>query len=91
MNKKSGFKKVLSSLIIATGLLVISAPSYSEDMSERSNERQEARDTRQGGRDQARDIKAACKEGDQSNAKCRQIKRDVKQESRDSARDIKKN
>ena len=32
MNKKIGFKDVVSSLIIATGLLAMSAPSYSESM-----------------------------------------------------------
>ena len=60
MNKKNGFKGVVSSLIIATGLLAMSAPSYSESMYERSNERQGARNTRQSGREQARDVKATC-------------------------------
>jgi len=55
----------MTTLIIATALLATSAPSYSKGMSERSNERQEARDTRQGGREKARDVKAACKEGDE--------------------------
>jgi hypothetical protein len=91
MNKINGFKDVVSSLIIATGLLAISAPGYSESMSERSGERQQGRDIKQGGRDMARDAKAACKEGDEkSRPECRQLKRDVKQKSRESARDIKK-
>ena len=89
MNNKKSFKDVVSSLIIAAGLLAMSAPSYSESMSDRSGDRQEARDTKQEGREQARDAKAACKEGDESRAECRQEKRDVKQESRDTARDLK--
>jgi hypothetical protein len=92
MNKINGFKDIVSSLIIATGLLAISAPSYSEDMSGRSGERQQGRDIKQGGREVARDAKAACKEGDEkSRPECRQQKRDIKQESREKARDIKKN
>ena len=91
MNKKIGFKDVVSSLIIATGLLAMSAPSYSESMIGRSDERQGARDTKQEGREQARDTKAACKEGDKSRSDCRQEKRDVKQKSRETARDIRRN
>lgn len=90
MNKKNAFKDVITTLIIATGLLATSVPSYSEDMGERSNERQESRDTKQGGREKARDVKAACKEGDEkSRPECRQDKREVKQKSRETARDIK--
>ncbi len=88
---KKGFKDVVSSLIIAAGLFAMSVPSYSESMTERSGERQGARDTKQSGREQARDVKAACKEGDNSRPECRQKKRDVKQGSRETARDIKRN
>ena len=91
MNNKKYFKDIASSLIITAGLLAIWAPSYSESMSERSGERQEARDTKQGGREVARDAKAACKEGDGSRPECRQGKREIKQESREKARDIKRN
>ena len=91
MNKKYGFKDVVSSLIIATALLAMPAPSYSESMGERSDERQKARDIKQSGRELGRDTKAACKEGDNSRPECRQKKRDVKQESREKARDIKRN
>lgn len=91
VNKKNGFKDIVSSLIIATGLLATSAPSYSESMAERSNKRQEARHTKQSGREQARDTKAACKEGDTSRSECRQEKRHIKQKSRETARDIKRN
>jgi hypothetical protein len=89
MNNKKSFKDVVSSLIIAAGLLAMSAPSYSENMGERVDDRQEKRDIKQEGRDVARDTKAACKEGDQSRSECRQEKRDVKQESRDAGRDVK--
>ena len=44
MNNKKGFKDVVSSLIIAAGLLAMSAPSYSENMGERVDDRQEKRD-----------------------------------------------
>ena len=91
MNNKKGFKNVVSSLIIAAGLLAMSAPSYSENASDRSGNRQEARDTKQEGRGEARDTKADCKEGNKSNSDCRQGKRDDKQKSKEEARDIKKN
>ena len=89
MNNKKYFKDVVSSLIIAAGLLAISAPSHSENIGERADDRQEKRDIKQEGREQARDAKAACKEGDQSRSECRQEKRDIKQESREAGRDVK--
>ena len=88
MNIKIRFKDVVSSLIIATALLATSAPSYSEVMGERSDERQADGILSRSGREQARDAKAACKEGDKSRSDCRQEKRDIKQESRDAGRDI---
>jgi hypothetical protein len=90
MNMQTDFKSAVSGIVIATGLLFISAPSYSETAAERSGERQEARDMKQTGRSEARDAKAECKEGDEkSRAECRQDKRDTKQDTRDTARDIK--
>jgi hypothetical protein len=89
MNNKKNFKSVVSSLIMAAGLLAVSAPGYSENMGERIDDRQEKRDIKQEGRETARDAKAACKEGDQSRSECRQEKRDIKQESRDSGRAVK--
>jgi len=65
MNNKKYFKDIASSLIITAGLLAISAPELFESMSERSGERQEKRAVKQGGREVARNAKAACKEGDQ--------------------------
>ena len=66
-------------------------PSYSVSVIGRSDERQGARHAKQSGRVQARDAKAACKEGDQSRSECRQEKRDIKQESLETGRDIKHN
>ena len=58
---------------------------------ERGKDRRDARDTRQDGREEAREQKAACKAGDdKSRAECRHEKRDTKQESREDARDIKR-
>ena len=91
MNKKIGFKDIISSLIIATGLLVMSAPSYSVSVIGRSDERQGARHTKQEGREAARGAKAACKAGDKSRSECRQEKRQVKQKSRETSRDIRWN
>ena len=91
MNKKIGFKNVVSSLIIAAGLLAMSVPSYSVSVIGRSDERQGARNTRQSGREQARDVKAACKAGGKSRSGCRQEKRHVKQNSRETSRDIRRN
>jgi hypothetical protein len=72
----------MSILTLAVGL-ALAGPGYAAD-------RKDARDTRQEGRDEARDTKDACKEGDSSRADCRQDKRDDKQENRDEARDVKR-
>jgi hypothetical protein len=69
-------------LALAAGVLA-AAPGHSAD-------RKEARDTRQEGRQEARDAKDACKEGDSSRAECRQDKRDTKQDTREEARDVKR-
>ena len=75
-------------LFIAAGAQWVSVPAYAA--TEQGEQRQEARDTKQTGRQDAREEKAECKAGDdKSRAECRQDKRDTKQESRDTARDIK--
>jgi len=61
MNIKIGFNRVVSGIVIAVGLLVASAPSYSENPAERSGEGQEARDTKQEGRQDAREDKQNAK------------------------------
>ena len=79
----------MSVLVTTTGLQWMSVPAYA---TERAKDRRDARDTRQEGRDEAREQKAACKAGDdKSRAECRHEKRDTKQESREDARDIKRN
>ena len=72
---------------VAFALLIAPAPGYSQ--TEGIEKRGEARDTKQTGRDAARDAKEACKEND-SRAECRQQKRDTKQDVRGQARDVKK-
>ena len=89
MNMKVSMKAAVTGVVIAAGLLVVSAPSYSETASERSGERQNARDLKQEGRSKARDIKAECKAGDEkTRAECRQDKRETKQKTREAARNI---
>jgi len=79
---------ILATLAIAAGVQSVSVPAYA---TEQGQQRQEARDTKQTGRQDAREEKAECKAGDdKSRAECRQEKRDTKQETRDTARDIKK-
>ena len=74
-------------LAIAAGVQWMSVPAYATEQGE---QRREARDTKQTGRQDAREEKAECKAGDdKSRAECRQDKRDTQQESRDTARDIK--
>jgi hypothetical protein len=73
--------------VLSFGALLFAAgPALATDNAE---ERRDARDTKQGSRDEARDAKDACKgtEG-QSNADCRQEKRDTKQEGRNDSRDV---
>lgn len=78
----------VSALVITAGLQWMSVPAYA---TERAEDRRDARDTKQAGRDEAREQKAACKAGDdKSRAECRQEKRDTKQDAREDARDIKR-
>jgi len=78
----------VSTLVITAGLLWTSVPAFA---TERGEDRRDARDTKQAGRDEAREQKAECKAGDdKSRAECRQEKRDTKQDARESARDIKR-
>jgi hypothetical protein len=78
----------VSALVMTAGLLWTSVPAYA---TERGEDRRDARDTKQAGRDEAREQKAECKAGDdKSRSECRQEKRDTKQDARESARDIKR-
>jgi len=78
----------VSVLVIPAGLQWTLVPAYA---TERGEERKEARDTKQAGREEARQQKAECKAGDEkSRAECRKEARETKQGARESARDIKK-
>jgi hypothetical protein len=92
MNRTTGLRVVVLTLALAAGTLTVATPGYSQTQgSERRDDRQDSRDTKQTGRDDARDQKAECKKGDEkTRAECRQDKRDTKQDTRDAARDVKK-
>jgi hypothetical protein len=78
----------LSLLVITAGLQWTLVPAYA---TERGEERRDARDTKQEGRDEARAQKKECKEADdKSRAECRHEKRETKEEARDTAKDIKR-
>ena len=82
------FLATVATLAIVAGVQWVSVPAYAA--TEQGAQRQEARDTKQMGRDDAREQKAECKAGDEkSRAECRQEKRDTKQESREEGREIK--
>jgi hypothetical protein len=83
-----------ATLGLAIALVVAPGYSQTQGMERRDDHREDrgqARDTRQGGRDEARDLKEKCKEGDTSRAECRQLKRETKQDARGEARDTKTN
>jgi hypothetical protein len=85
--KKIGFQTIVSSVLIAGGLLIMPVTAYSTD---RGELRRDARDTKQSGRQDARDTKQECRAGDEkSRPECQQDKRDAKQDARTQARDIK--
>ena len=78
----------VSVLVITAGLQWTPVPAYA---TERGEERKDARDTKQTGREEAKEQKAACKAGDdKSRAECRREKRDTKQDAREDAKDIKR-
>jgi hypothetical protein len=78
----------VSALVITAGLQWTSVPAYA---TERGDERKDARDTKQTGREEAKEQKAECKAGDdKSRAECRRDSRDTKQDAREAARDTKR-
>lgn len=85
---RKNYLTAVAILVITAGMQWASVPAYA---TEQSQQRKGARDTRQTGRQEARQQKAECRAGDEkSRAECRQEKRDTKQESREAARDIKR-
>lgn len=85
----------LAALLTVPVLLApVAAVAQTEGMERRGDrrvDRGDARDTRQTGRQDAREQKWDCKGSDASRAECRQEKRDTKQGARQDARDIKVN
>jgi hypothetical protein len=72
-----------------SAILVCAWPDFAS-ATEQAQQRQAARDVRQGTRQNARDTKQNCRAANQqSNSQCRQDKRDTKQQGRQVARDIK--
>jgi len=89
MSRYRMFRMAVSTLALGAACLM-SAPTPGFAQTDNADERQDARDMKQTGRDDARDTKQECKEGDEkSRAECRQDKRDTKQDTRDAARDVK--
>ena len=63
----------IATVAIAAGVQMLAAPTYA---TEQSGQRQDARDTRQTGRQEARQEKADCRAGDEKNRpECRQGRR----------------
>ena len=84
--RKSEFWAVAKAVVIASGLLMMTAPGYA---TENADERRDARDTKQDAKQDARKEKVDCKKADQkNNAQCRQDKRDTKQTGRQDSRDV---
>ena len=86
-NLNNKFRIMAASIVVATGMLAVSAPGFA---TEQAQQRREGRDVKQDTRQDARDTKQDCRADNQkSNANCRQDKRDTKQDGRQQARDIK--
>ena len=84
--RKSWFWAVAKSVVIASGLLMVTTPGYA---TENAQERRDARDTKQDSKQEARKEKVDCKAADQkNNSQCRQDKRDTKQTGRQDSRDV---
>ncbi len=84
--RKSWFWAVAKSLVIASGLLMVTTPGYA---TENAQERRDARDTKQDSKQDARKEKVDCKAANQkNNSQCRQDKRDTKQSGRQESRDV---
>lgn len=97
MNRKTFFQVAnLAFVFAAAGSMIWPAPVYSETpgmerRDDRRDDRQEAQDIRQKGRDVSRETKEQCRDVGGSGPECRKAKRNVKQKARQSARDVKIN
>lgn len=87
LTKRSGSKGFAQAMLLACGVVLAATPALATD---RSEKRQQARETRQDTRQNARETKQDCRAADQkSNVECRWDKRSSKQQGREAARDIK--
>ena len=78
----------IAPVLVAVGFLTTATPGNAA--TENAQERRDARDTRQGARQDGRKEKVDCKRADQkSNSECRQEFREDKRDGRQKARDIK--
>ncbi len=86
MNRQNSIWVIAKAVVIASGLLIVTAPGYA---TENAQERRGARDTKQESRQGARSEKADCRAANnKSNPACRQDKRENKQEGRQESRDV---
>jgi hypothetical protein len=88
MYRKFGFRVgVLALGLAVSGVIALPTAGYSQTQG--MDQRQEVRDTKQTGREAARDAKDECLKGDEkSRAECREQKRKMKQDVREDARDV---
>ena len=76
----------LAAIVVATLLAGATITAYA---TENAQERRDARDTKQTGRQDARAEKVDCRKADnKSNAACRHDKRENKQDTREESRDV---
>ena len=76
---------MLGIALVATGLMMpVSGHAQTRGMERRDN----ARETRQEGRHQGRDVKQACRDAGGNPMECRQAKRHTKQNARQKSRDV---
>jgi hypothetical protein len=80
-------RRPLAAIAIAALMAGTTVTAYAQ--TENAQERRDARDTKQTGRQDARAEKVDCRKADnKSNAACRQDKRENKQDTREESRDV---
>ena len=81
-----GFLVGAFGMVLVAGGLIAPPPGYSQRAG--ADNRQDARDVKQQGREDARAAQADCKAGDEkTRAECRKEKRDAKDGAKDAAKD----
>jgi hypothetical protein len=92
MKLKAVFLIWLLAMVLVAGDAVLPLAGYAETQgTDRREDRGDARDTKQTGRQEGREVKDDCREGEQNRPDCRQEKRETKQDARKGARSIKTN